>query len=42
VVLATLADGISSLGIYEEWAEGFVIIKALDCFLGELNLLTIL
>lgn len=40
--VATLVDSISSLSIYEKQDEVFVIIKALDCFLGVLNLLTIL
>lgn len=40
--VATLADSISSLSIYEKQDEVFVIIKALDCFPGVLNLLTIL
>lgn len=40
--VATLADGISSLSVYEKQAEVFVIIKAVDGFLGVLNLLIIL
>lgn len=40
--VATLADSISSFSIYEKRDEVFVIIKALDCFLGVLNLWTIL
>lgn len=40
--VATLADGISNLSVYEKQAEVFVIIKAVDCFLGVLNLLIIL
>lgn len=39
---ATLADNIPSYSVYEKRAGIFVIIKALDCFLGVLNLLTIL
>lgn len=39
--VATLADGISSFSVYEKRAGVFVIIKALDCFLGVLNLLTV-
>lgn len=37
-----LADSISSFSVYKKRDEVFVIIKALDCFLGVLNLLTIL
>ena len=40
--VATLADSISSLSVYEKRAEVFVIIKAVDCFLDVLNLLIIL
>ena len=40
--VATLADSISSLSVDEKRAEVFIIIKVLDCFLGVLNLLTIL
>lgn len=40
--VATLADNISNFSVYEKQAGVFVIIKALDCFLGVLNLLTIL
>lgn len=40
--VAMLADNISSFSIYEKQVGVFVIIKALDCFLGVLNLLTIL
>ena len=40
--VATLADSISSLSVDEKRAEVFIIIKVLDCFLGALNLLTIL
>lgn len=40
--VATLADSISSFSIYEKRDEVFVIIKALDCFLGVLNIRTIL
>lgn len=40
--VTTLADSISSFSIYKKRDEVFVIIKALDCFLGVLNLLTIL
>lgn len=42
LLVAMLVDSISSFSVYEKRGEAFVIIKALDCFLRMLNLLTIL